>query len=84
MKSAALLLTALAFLSGCATSAPPDQKQAVAAEDYEWVTPLGSNIPVRVKKGEKAAGTSPTGTMTGDQMSQAIRGAGAPTPKGSN
>ena len=78
-----LTLAAAAFsLAGCAN---PSQKNAKADDaNYEWVTPLGSNVPVRVLKGQTAQTSSPTGTMTADQTAQAIHGAGSPTPKGAN
>ena len=53
---AAVLVVALA---GCAGQ-PNDSKKIVSGDDYEYVTPLGSNIPVRVKKGEKPVTASPT------------------------
>lgn len=67
--SCILLVSAFA-LAGCA-SAP-----AASDAEYEYVTPLGSNIPVRVKKGEKAATASPTGTVSAEQATNAIRGGG--------
>ena len=75
--------TALALCGGCATTAT-DKKTAAADSEYEYITPLGSNVPVRVKKGQQAASTSPSGTMTADQLGQAVHGAGTATPKGSN
>ena len=49
-------------LCGCAT--PDSKKQAKTARDeYVWVTPIGSNIPIRVKKGD-VAGTADAGTST--------------------
>jgi hypothetical protein len=37
-----------------------------------------------VLKGQSAQNISPTGTMNAGQATQAIRGAGAPAPKGGN
>jgi hypothetical protein len=37
-----------------------------------------------VKKGQAVQGISPTGTLTAEQTAQAIRGGGAPAPKGGN
>ena len=69
-------------LAGCA--ATPTKNAKADDGEYEWVTPLGSNVPVKVKKGQTTPGISPTGTMTADQATQAIRGGGAPAPKGGN
>jgi hypothetical protein len=78
----ALLGLALLGFGGCATAPTKDAK--ADSGEYEWVTPLGSNVPVRVRKGESAPSSSPIGTMNADQATQAIRGAGAPQPKGSD
>ena len=69
-------------LAGCA--AAPSKNAKADDGEYEWVTPLGSNVPVKVKKGQTVQGISPTGTMTAEQTAQAIRGGGAPAPKGGN
>ncbi len=83
--TALLLLAVTALgLGGCAGT--PKQATAESGE-YEWVTPTGSNIAVRVPKGQKATvGTSPTGTMSGEQAAGMINSAGGkvPTDKGGN
>ena len=62
-------------------SANTGAKKAADNTEYEYVTPLGSNIPVRVPKGSKATNVnSPTETMTGDQAANMIQRAGAVTP----
>ena len=66
-------------LAGCA--ATPTKNAQADDGAYEWVTPLGSNVPVKVKKGQAVQGVSPTGTLTAEQTAQAIRGGGAPAPK---
>ena len=74
-------IAALALiLAGC-ESANTGAKKAADNTEYEYVTPLGSNIPVRVPKGSKATNVnSPTETMTGDQAANMIQRAGAVTP----
>ena len=69
-------------LAGCAAT-PTKNAQADDGE-YEWVTPLGSNVPVKVRKGQTVQGISPTGTLTAEQTAQAVRGSGAPAAKGGN
>jgi hypothetical protein len=70
---------ALCLLGGCATTPKP---ATAAAGEYEYVTPLGSNIPVRVPKGQNTAPntTSPTGTMSADQLGTMINSAGGKVP----
>lgn len=84
MSSRQLLPTAVALagfaLAGCETTSTSPKKAATAESDYEYVTPLGSNIPVRVKKGTAANTPSPTETMTGEQAANMIQRAGASTP----
>lgn len=67
-------------LSGCETTSTGPKKSADSGE-YEYVTPLGSNIPVRVKKGTTAANKeAPSETMTAEQAANMIQRAGASTP----
>jgi len=65
---AALLSASLVLLfSGCAGT--PQSTNT----DYEWVTPTGSNIAVKVPKGQRAAvGTSPTATVGAEEMSKIV------------
>jgi hypothetical protein len=68
----ALLVLAIA---GCA--GPGGETSTARPAEYEWVTPLGSNIPVRVLKGQSAASaTSPSSTLNGEQATNAISSAG--------
>ena len=75
-------LAALGLLaSGCETTDAAAKKKTADASEYEYVTPLGSNIPVRVKKGTTAASTtSPTATMTGEQAADMASRSGSSTP----
>jgi hypothetical protein len=65
-------------LAGCANT----PKQATAdSTEYEWVTPTGSNIAVRVPKGQRATvGTAPTSTLTGEQAATILNTAGGKVP----
>ncbi len=78
MKRALSFLTAAvgAFLAaGCA--GPDSAAKTAAGGDYEWVTPLGSNIPVRVPKGQGATNANaPTATLGGEQAANAISAGG--------
>ena len=72
------------WMAGCA--GPGNEPKTAAAGDYEWVTPLGSSIPVRVPKGQGAtSATSPTATMSGEQAASAVSsgGGGSVTKTGS-
>ena len=70
----ALIVSALA-IAGC--NGAPNGKDGVAkSDDYEYVTPLGSNIPVLVRKGQQASTASPTASMSGDQAASAMHGGG--------
>ncbi len=78
-----LLATAtLASLSlalfGCAGS------PSAAHTEYEWVTPTGSNIAVKVPKGQRAGvSTSPTATVGAEEMSKIVNAsAKVPTDRG--
>ena len=73
--AAATIVAVAVILAGCAGQ--PSAKQAKADQgEYEYVTPLGSNIPVRVRKGQAAPNNSPTATISGDDMQNMQRGAG--------
>jgi hypothetical protein len=68
-------VVSLLVLAGCA--GPTTPKDGIAkSDDYEYVTPLGSNIPVLVRKGQQPATTSPTATLSGEQAANAIHGGG--------
>ncbi len=72
-------LVSLTFaLFGCAGKPP------AASTEYEWVTPTGSNIAVKVPKGQRAAvGTSPTATVGAEEMSKIVNAsAKVPTDRG--
>ena len=77
MTTTTLRLTGLASLCvvalcGCATPAATNKEAKSDKDEYVWVTPVGSNIPVRVRKGEHAAvGTSATATMAPEQLEKA-------------
>jgi hypothetical protein len=75
-------LAALALaVAGCETANTGAKKTAADNTEYEYVTPLGSNIPVRVPKGSKATNVnSPTENMTGEQAANMIQRAGAVAP----
>ena len=89
MKTKDLCFTSLAALVaiglfGCATQ--PKAKEAKADDgEYEWVTPTGSNIAVKVKKGQRATTVaSPSDTMSQDQLGTMQRGTGGAKPAGGN
>ena len=86
MKRPAIARTLIALtvpvFAGCANPAADKKGVLANKDDYEMVTPLGSNIPVRVKKGEKPATVSPTDTMSGEDMAQAIHRAGGQSKPG--
>ena len=71
-------LAAVLLAGGCATTPKP----TADAGEYEWVTPIGSNIAVRVPKGQKTApnATSPTGTMSAEQLGNLINSSGGKVP----
>lgn len=77
-----LPLAALLIAGGCAGAPKPSADTA----EYDYVTPIGSNIAVRVPKGQKTApnSTSPTGTMSAEQLGTMINSSGGkvPTDKG--
>ena len=73
-----LTLTSAVVLSGCAGTPKP---ATADAGEYEWVTPTGSNIAVRVPKGQRATvDTSPTAALSGEQGAAMINGAGGKVP----
>lgn len=68
---------ALLILAATGCAGPTAETKTANAGDYEWVTPLGSNIPVRVPKGQGAASTtSPSASLTGEQATNAVSSAG--------
>jgi uncharacterized lipoprotein len=74
------LALAVAGLAGC-DSTTPKKTTATDNAEYEYVTPLGSNIPVRVRKGTTATSTtSPTNTMTAEQAADMVQRAGSVSP----
>jgi hypothetical protein len=72
----ALLLFSAVTFAGCATQAEKPAGVVVSGAEYEYVTPLGSNIPVRVLKGTKPPTSSPSATISGDEASNLFHGAG--------
>ena len=62
------------FSSGCLAAFPVIchslfEKSKTAADDsYEYVTPTGSMMPQRVKKGQGAVTASPTSAMSGEEF----------------
>ncbi len=78
MKRFLVSATVALSLAGCAGT----PKSADAG--YEWVTPTGSNIAVKVPKGQRAAvGTSPTAAVGAQEMTQIVNAsAKVPTDRG--
>jgi hypothetical protein len=77
IRRPSVLITLCLLLVASAGCAGPTADSKTAGTDYEWVTPLGSNVPVRVPKGQSAASTtSPSATLTGEQATNAISSAG--------
>lgn len=77
-----LLLTAL--VTACAHAPKKDVAKPDGAEvEYEYVTTLGSNIPVKVPKGSRPAGTttSPTSTLSTDESQRALLRTRAAPPR---
>ena len=75
----AVVLAAVLTLAGCAGQTT--KSDSVASKDeYEYVTPLGSNIPVKVKKGEKVVTMSPTDKVNSTQAANAVHGGGGQMP----
>ncbi len=69
---------ALFLAAGCATSKPAT---ATADDEYEYVTPIGSNIPVKVRKGAVPAGAGPSSSaIGGDAARDAFRRIGPEQP----
>lgn len=80
-RLALLPLAAALFLAGCAG---PSKDKTADNGEYEWVTPLGSNVPVKVRKGQAASTSSPTANLSGEQAASIFNSAGGkvPTDKG--
>lgn len=65
-------------LSACSTSPKKTADKSADAADYEKVTPVGSHVTQRVRKGQTGASASgPTQKMTGEQADDAVTRAGA-------
>ena len=80
MNQLARILVPLATLLTVAGCAGPGNSAKDDGE-YEWVRPTGSNIAVKVKKGQSAGvATSPTATVSGDQAGQIFNSAGGKVP----
>lgn len=77
-SSSLLVVLAAVGLAGCANT--PKSNTADSGE-YEWVTPTGSNIAVRVPKGQRpTVGTSPTGTMSAEQAAAMVNASAGKVP----
>jgi hypothetical protein len=72
---APLTLLAAVCVAGCATTASQPAGKIADSSEYEYVTPLGSNIPVRVLKGQAPKTASPTATMSGEAVQNMMHGA---------
>jgi hypothetical protein len=76
--AAAASAVSLSFLLGGCNTAPPADARADAAKprvvtnEYKYVTPTGSNIPVRVRKNSTGLPetSSPVSTMTAEQLGE--------------
>ena len=73
---------ALLLFAGCANPAMDKTGVVVNKGDYEMVTPLGSNIPVMIKKGTTPATASPTDTISADEFAQNVHRAGGQSKPG--
>jgi hypothetical protein len=77
MTTIPLRLTRLATictlaLCGCATPPDPKKEAKSAGDEYVWVTPIGSNIRVKVKKGQTVApGDSRAVTIDPEELNKA-------------
>jgi hypothetical protein len=63
------------LLAGCVHEPQKDSAKPDSGEvEYEYVTTLGSNIPVKVPKGSRPAGTttSPTSTLSTEESPRAL------------
>ena len=58
-----LLITSSLIFSGCATNST--KRTSASHKDYEYVYITGSNLRIKVRKGERPVykGTAPIGTM---------------------
>ncbi len=84
-RSLASLLPSIALAAALTSCAGTPKQSTAESGEYEWVTPTGSNIAVRVPKGQKATvGTSPTGSISGEAAAGMINSSGGkvPTDKG--
>ncbi len=84
VSAAAIFLASVAFLTGCASTpktaaaktATDDKKIVLDETEYEYVTPTGSNIPVRVPKTPIAhplVTSSEVTTMSPEQFADIVR-----------
>lgn len=81
LTTVAALIAIVGF--GCATTPKPAKDARADSGEYEWVTPVGSNIAVKVRKGEKPKTiSSPTETMTADQLGTMVHTSGGAKPAG--
>lgn len=72
------------LLAGCVHEPQKDSAKPDSGEvEYEYVTTLGSNIPVKVPKGSRPAGTttSPTSTLGTEEAQRALLRTRAAPPR---
>jgi predicted small secreted protein len=74
LVSSLVLLSALT-LAGCATTGTAAGGKIADSSEYEYVTPVGSNIPVRVLKGQAPQTASPTARVSGDAVQNMMHSA---------
>jgi hypothetical protein len=76
IRRAGLLLLAVGLVGGCASTA----KKADNNTEYEYIKVTGSNLRVKVKKGEKYdGGTVGVGAMAAPDVHEQSNQADAPT-----
>lgn len=79
----AIVLLACLAAPGCVTKPEEQAKKKAADSEYTYVTPLGSRIPVKVRRGESATTASPTNKVSGAEAENLMRsGRGRVGPTG--
>jgi uncharacterized lipoprotein len=86
MKTKAITLSLLAasLLTFAACASKIESKKTTADDaEYEYVTPIGSHIPVKVRKGAaKPQVAAPTGEVSGEDAQTLIHAGGGPVKDG--